>query len=144
MNRARGWIKKRKVFETNTAEKTNPLNYMKKILVLATALVAGLTVGTAQAEEDGKGKGKDKGKGDPAARAEMMIKKLDKDDSGTLSKEEFAAGPMAAKMKEKGGDGAIDKIFAARDKDGDGELSKEELAAPPKKGKGKKGKAKSE
>ena len=100
---------------------------MKKILVVATAMIAGLAVGLSHAEEEGgKGKGKGKGKGDPAARAEMMIKKLDTDGNGTISKDEFAAGPMAAKMKEKGGDGAIDKIFKARDKDGDGELSKEE------------------
>lgn len=119
---------------------------MNKFLVLAT-LVAGLAVGLAQAEE-GKGKGDGKGKGgDPAKRAEAMIKQLDKDGNGTLSKEEFAAGPMAAKAKEKGAD--IDKMFAGRDTNKDGQLDQAELAAPPKapKGKGKgdgKGKAKAE
>lgn len=115
---------------------------MNKFLVLAT-LVAGLAVGL-QAEE-GKGKGKGEGKGgDPAKRAEAMIKQLDKDGNGTLSKEEFAAGPMAAKAKEKGGD--IDKIFAGRDKNSDGQLDKAELSAAPKgKGDGKgKGKGKGE
>lgn len=107
---------------------------MKKFLVVATTVVAGLAVGLSQAEEE-KGKGKGKG-GDPAKRAEAMIKQLDKDSNGTLSKEEFAAGPMAAKAKEKGAD--IDKMFAGRDTNKDGQLDKAELSAPPKgKGKGK-------
>lgn len=105
---------------------------MKKFLVAA-ALVAGFSLGVVEAQDAEKGKGK--GKGDPAKRAEMMIKQLDKDGNGTLSKEEFAAGPMATKAKEKGAD--IDKIFAARDKNKDGELDKAELAAPPVGGKGK-------
>lgn len=106
----------------------------KNLLVVATALVAGISLGTAQAEDkkpEGKGKGKG---GDPAERAEMMIKKLDKDGNGTLSKEEFAAGPMAERLKEK--EGALDKVFAMRDTNKDGQLDKAELAAPPK-GKGK-------
>lgn len=105
---------------------------MKKILVIGTAIVTGLSFGLSHAEEGDKGKGK--GKGDPGKRAEMMLKKLDTDENGTLSKEEFAAGPIGEKMKDK--EGAIDKIFAARDKNNDGELDKDELAAPPK-GKGK-------
>lgn len=107
---------------------------MNKILVVGTAIVTGLSFGLSHAEDEG-GKGKGKGKGDPAKRAEMMLKKLDTDESGTLSKEEFAAGPIGEKMKGK--EGALDKIFAARDKNNDGELDKDELAAPPK---GKKGK----
>jgi Ca2+-binding EF-hand superfamily protein len=108
---------------------------MKKFLVLTTALVAGLAVGLSHAEDE-KGKGKGKG-GDPVKRAEAMIKSLDKDANGTLSKEEFAANPNAAKMKEKGGEGAIDKAFAARDTNKDGQLDKAELSTPPK-GKGDK------
>ena len=111
---------------------------MKKFLVVATTLVAGLTVGLAQAEDKEKGKGKG---GDPVKRAEGMIKNLDKDGDGMLSKEEFAASPNAAKMKEKGGEGAVDKAFAARDTNKDGKLDKAELSAPPK-GKGDKGKGK--
>lgn len=109
---------------------------MKKFLLVATAMVAGLAVGIAQAEDE---KGKGKGKGDPAKRAEMMIKKLDKDGNGTLSKEEFAANPMAKKAKEDGKEFDLDKVFAARDKNSDGELDKAELSAPPKRGKGKPG-----
>ena len=113
---------------------------MKKFLLVATTLVAGLTIGLAQAEDKEKGKGKG---GDPVKRAEGMIKTLDKDGNGTLSKEEFAASPNAAKMKEKGGEGAIDKAFAGRDTNKDGQLDKAELSAPPK-GKGDKGKGKGE
>jgi hypothetical protein len=110
---------------------------MKKFLVLTTTLVAGLAVGLAQAEE-GKEKGKGKGKGgDPAKRAEGMIKALDKDGNGTISKEEFLAGPAATKAKADGKD--PEKMFAARDGNKDGQLDKAELSAPPK-GKGGKGK----
>ncbi len=111
---------------------------MKKILLVATALVAGMTFGLEAADDEKKGRpegGKGKG-GDPAKRVEMMLEKLDTDKSGTISKAEFEAGPFAGKMKEKGGADAIDKMFAARDKDGDGELSKKELAAPRQGGKG--------
>jgi len=120
---------------------------MKKILVVATALVAGLAVGLSHAEEE-KAKGKAKGKGDPAKRAEMMLKKLDTDESGALSQEEFAAAPMAAKLEEKRGEGAVAKVFARRDRNSDGQLDKEELSTRPKrggkgaKGKGAKGKGK--
>lgn len=115
---------------------------MKRFLVVTSALVAGLTVGLAQAEE-GKGKGKGKG-GDPVKRAEAMLKNRDKDGNGTLSKEEFVAGPFVAKLKERRGEDAVDKLFAARDTNKDGQLDKAELSAPPKgrgdRGKGKKGK----
>ncbi len=109
---------------------------MKKFLVAATFVVAGLAVGLQAEEGREKGKGKGKG-GDPAKRAEAMIKNLDKDGNGTLSKEEFAASPFAAKAKEKAGEDAIDKIFARRDTNKDGQLDQAELAAPPQGGKGR-------
>ncbi len=111
----------------------------KKILTLAIAFVASFALITAQADDEkGKGKGKGKpGHGDPAKRADMMLKKLDKDGDGKLSKKEFAASPMAAKMEEKRGKGAIDKVFAMRDENSDGFLDKKELSKPPKHGKGR-------
>jgi len=110
------------------------------ILTVALSLMAGLAFAAEDAE---KKKGKGKGKMDPAKRAEMMIKQFDTDKDGKISKEEFAASKIGQRVKEKGGDEAVDKFFKARDKDGDGFLCKDELAAPPKKGKGKgKGKAK--
>jgi len=110
---------------------------MKKILIVGTAIVAGLSFGLSHAADDAeKGKGKGKGKGgDPSERADALIKKCDKDGNGTLSKEEFAASPMGERMKDK--EGALDKMFAGRDKNKDGELDKAELSAPPKGGKGK-------
>jgi Ca2+-binding EF-hand superfamily protein len=69
-----------------------------------------------------------------------MIKALDKDGNGTISKEEFLAGPAATKAKTDGKD--PEKMFAGRDTNKDGQLDKAELSAPPKgkgdgKGKGK-------
>lgn len=106
---------------------------MKKtmILTLALTLVAGLAVAAGE-------KGKEKAKADPAKRAEMMIKQCDKDGDQKLSMAEYASSKMVEKMKEKGGDAAVEKSFKARDKDSDGFLSKDELAAPPK-AKGKEG-----
>lgn len=79
---------------------------------------------------------------DPAARAKMMLEKLDTDKNGTLSKEEFAAGPIAEREKEK--PGSADKAFAARDTSKDGQLDLAELSVVPegKKPKGDGGKPK--
>lgn len=107
---------------------------MKKIFILATVIISGLAF-SLQAEEGDKGKGRGKGDMDPAKRAEAMIKKLDTDGNGTVSKAEFAAGPMAEKMKAK--EGMLDKVFAARDTNKDGELDQAELAKPGPGGKGK-------
>ena len=74
---------------------------------------------------------------------EGMIKALDKDKNGTISKAEFEAGPMAAKAKADGKD--VGKRFDGMDKNKDGELDKAELSAPPKpKGEGDKPKPKGE
>lgn len=110
---------------------------MKKFLVVVTTLVAGLAIGLVQAEE-GKEK-KPKGGGTPEERAAGMIKNLDKDKNGTISKEEYLAGPFIAKAKADGKD--VDKMFAGRDKNKDGQLDLAELTAQPK-GKGKPGEGK--
>ena len=110
---------------------------MKKFLVVATTLVVGLAVSLSKAEEAKKPKpeGGDKGKGGtPAERADAMIKALDKDKNGTISKAEFEAGPMAAKAKADGKD--VGKRFTGMDKNKDGELDKAELSVPPKPPKG--------
>jgi hypothetical protein len=110
-----------------------------RMIAATAAFAAALTLGVAQ---DGKAKRPEGGKGgkggDPAQRAEMMIKRLDKDGDGKLSKEEFAAGPMAERFKDE--PERLDRVFGALDKDGDGKLSKEELAAAPRgDGKGRPG-----
>lgn len=113
-----------------------------KSLVVATTLVAGMSLGLLHAEEEGA---KGKGKGDPAKRAEMILKSADTDENGTLSAEEFAASKMGAKMTADKGADMVDKAFARMDADGNGELDKAELSKPPKgkgKGDGEKGKGK--
>ena len=107
---------------------------MKKFLTLAFTCVAALSVAVAEDDKAGKDK-KGKGKGDPAARAAAMLKKLDTDESGTVSEAEFLAGPFAKKMTEAGKDPK--KVFAAKDKDKSGDLDAKELAARGGKGKGK-------
>ena len=110
------------------------------ILTIAFAMIAGFALAADDKKGDDAGKGKGKGKGDPAARAEMMLKKLDTDKDGKISKEEFLASPMAKKAKDKGGD--PEKNFTRLDANKDGFITKDELA---KMGKGKgKGKGKPE
>ena len=98
------------------------------LLTLAFALVAGLTFA-----QDAKKEGKKNA--DPAKRAEAMMKQLDKNSDGKISKEEFAAGPQATAMKAKGGEEAVGKRFDSIDKNKDGNLDMDELKAPPAKGK---------
>lgn len=125
---------------------------MKALLTLA--LLLGTTV-AATADDDDKGslnKGKGKaGFGDPAA----MFKKLDTNNDGKLSKEEFARfrdnlpEKVKEKLKEKtGGKGngqLSDKLFDLMDENKDGYLSldeykkmREKMAERLKKNKGSK------
>lgn len=97
------------------------------VLTLSLVLVAGLAV-AAEGDKPGK-KPEAGGAPDPAKRAEMMMKNLDKDSDGKISKTEFAAGPMA--KRANGDQAAIDKAFGRIDKDSDGSITKEELAAMP-------------
>ena len=57
-----------------------------------------------------------------AADPEKIFKKLDTDGDGTISLEEFKAGPMSKKDPAK-----AETLFKKRDKNGDGKLSSEEL-----------------
>lgn len=107
---------------------------MKKpiLLTLALTLVAGVAV-AAEGDKPKKGEGKKPGGGaDPAKRAEMMLKKLDTDSDGKISKAEFAAGPMA--KRAEGDQAKIDAAFGRVDKDGDGSITKAELEAMPARG----------
>ncbi|MCB1086685.1 MAG: hypothetical protein KDM63_06545 [Verrucomicrobiae bacterium] len=103
------------------------------LLTLTFALVAGLAFAQGE-KKKGEGKG---GPVDPAKRAEGMMKKLDTNSDGKISKEEWAAGPMAAGAKAKGGDEAVNKGFARIDKNSDGNIDMDELKSMPA-GKGKK------
>lgn len=68
---------------------------------------------------------------DPVANAKMMLEKLDTDKNSTLSKEEFAAGPIAKREAEK--PGSTDRAFTARDTNKDGQLDLAELSVVPEK-----------
>lgn len=73
-----------------------------------------------------------KGKADP----EKAFKKLDSNADGSVSLEEFKAGPMGKKDPAK-----AEEIFKKKDKDSDGKLTLEEFKAGGGKG-GKPGKKK--
>jgi Ca2+-binding EF-hand superfamily protein len=95
---------------------------MKRLTTILAALALGTSFSFAADEKPAAGG--DKPKRDP----EAMFKKLDKDNDGKISKEEFKESPMAKR------DGAKpDEMFSKRDKDSDGFLSKEELFAPREK-----------
>ena len=99
---------------------------MKIILTLG-ALLLSATV--ALAAEGDKPK-KPPGEGDrPRLNPEEMFKKLDSNNDGSISKEEYLASPRAKENAER-----AEKSFAARDKDKDGKLSKEEFTARPEGG----------
>jgi hypothetical protein len=93
---------------------------MKRIITTLAALA--VFAGSIQAaDEPAKKPEGEKKKHDPAA----MFAKKDKNNDGSLSKEEFTAGAKdAAKAEES---------FKKKDKDGDGKLSKEEATAVGKK-----------
>ena len=105
---------------------------MKSLLTIALLLATSIV---ACADDDDKGTGKRKGKGafgDP----EATFKKLDTNNDGKLSKEEFAKfrDNLPEKVKEKikektGGKGngkGIDKMFDLADENKDGYLSLDE------------------
>jgi len=122
---------------------------MKKQIILA-ALAAFAVVSTGfAAEGDAKPKGEKKPPMTPEARADSMIKNLDKDADGKLDKAELSAQPAP---KPKPGAPAPDKpaptpeeraakMIEKGDKDADGKLDKTELVAAltqaPKKPKNK-------
>lgn len=99
---------------------------MKLILTL-TALLASASL--ALAAEGDKPKRPDGGDGKRPDPAEMF-KKLDANSDGSISKDEFLAGPRAKQDPAKAGE-----RFTMLDKDKDGKISKDEFAAMAK-GKG--------
>ncbi len=96
---------------------------MKSIITILSVLA--IAAGVHAADGKAKGDAKGKGKGDPAA----AFAKLDANNDGKVSKEEFMASPSAKKDAAK-----AEKSFSNRDKNGDGFLSKEEFS-PAKKAK---------
>ena len=110
---------------------------------ILTIAIAMMTTLAFAAEGDKKPEGKGKG-GDPAARAEGMLKQMDTDKDGKVSKEEFGKSKLAERAKEKGGDEGVGKMFDRLDENKDGSLTKDELGKMGGKGKGPDGKGKPE
>lgn len=108
---------------------------MKTILTLAAvAVTAVLAQANPTATNDANAKADNKGK-DPAvvkARMEKRFGKLDGNNDGFVTKDEFKVTKFAKKNEAK-----AEKRFARWDKDNDGKLSKEEWTNRPV---GKKGK----
>ena len=93
---------------------------MKVITSILTLIALAATVNAAEGDKKPEG---GKKKADP----EAMFKKIDSNGDGSISKEEFMAGP-GKKDAAKG-----EQMFTAKDKDKDGKLSKEEFVAQGKK-----------
>lgn len=91
---------------------------MKQILTSIIAISVSAFVATAADEA------KPKKGGNP----EEMFKKLDSNSDGSISLDEFKAGPAGKKDAAK-----AEEVFKKKDKDSDGKLSKEEAAGGNKK-----------
>lgn len=95
---------------------------MKTILTLCALAICGAF--TLQAADGDKPKKPGDAKpGEGRRNPEETFKKLDTNSDGSITKDEFMAGPFA-KDKER-----AEKMFTARDKNTDGKLTKEEWIA---------------
>ena len=90
---------------------------MKALTSILAVLALAVSVNAAEGDDAKK-----------AANPEAAFKKLDSNSDGSISKEEWAASPMAKKDAAK-----ADKMFASKDKDSNGSISKEEFTAVRKK-----------
>lgn len=94
-----------------------------KVITSLLAILALSAVTTFAADGDAPKKPEgDKGK--PKASPEERFKMLDKDGNGSISKEEWMAGPLGKKDATKAGE-----MFTRLDKDSNGSITKEEMAA---------------
>ncbi len=97
-----------------------PILKMKIITTLCALAFCGALSLNAADKPKKAGAGGDK----PHMTAEEIFKKLDANGDGSLSKEEFMAGPKAKADPAKG-----EEHFKALDKDGDGKVTLEEFKA---------------
>jgi len=93
---------------------------MKSLFITLSVIALSAQLGGAADDEAKPKPAKPAGKQDINAKFD----KLDTNGDGKISKEEFAASPMAKRLAEK-----ADAHFAKLDADSDGFLSKEEFAA---------------
>jgi Ca2+-binding EF-hand superfamily protein len=94
---------------------------MKKLIPIVAALAVSLSFAHGADAEKKANKG-------AAVTPEERFKKLDTDGDGSISLEEFKAGPAGKKDPAK-----AEEIFKKKDKNGDGKLSLEEFSAGGKK-----------
>jgi Ca2+-binding EF-hand superfamily protein len=97
---------------------------MKSITSILAILALAATVNAAEGDAKKPEAGKKKAPPSP----EQMMKTLDKDGNGSISKEEFLASPGAKKDAAK-----AEERFGKMDKNKDGSLSKEEITPKKKK-----------
>ncbi len=93
---------------------------MKTCIPILGAMAIATSLTYAQDGPEGRKGPGGSGKGRP--NPERIFKKLDADNNGSVSLDEFKAGPRAQKDPEK-----AEEIFKRIDKDGNGELSLEEF-----------------
>lgn len=97
---------------------------MKSITSIFAVLALGTSISFAADAKPAAAAGADKPKRDPAE----MFKKLDANNDGKVTKDEYLAGPAGKKDATKAGE-----VFGKKDKNGDGSLSLEEFSAAGKK-----------
>ncbi len=96
---------------------------MKKLITTLSALALASTLSFAEDKPPGGPKGGGPGgEGGKRPSPEEILKKLDTNSDGTVSVEEFKAGPMAQRNPDKAGE-----AFKHMDKDGDGKLTATEI-----------------
>jgi Ca2+-binding EF-hand superfamily protein len=101
-----------------------------KLFPTIVALLALGSTATFAADEKPKGEKGEKGEGKPKADPAEMFKKLDSNGDGSISLDEYKAGPAGKKDATK-----AEESFKKHDKDGDGKLSLEEFSPAKKEGK---------
>lgn len=99
---------------------------MKAITSILSILALAATLNAADGDAPKKPAAEGAKKAPPSP--EEMLKRLDKDGNGSVSKEEWLASPGAKKDAAK-----AEERFGKMDKDKNGSLSKEEMTPKPKK-----------
>lgn len=105
----------------------NPSSIHMKVITSFFAILT-LSAVTSFAADGDAPKKPEGDKGKPKASMEERFKMLDKDANGSVSKDEWMAGPLGKKDATKAGE-----MFGRLDKDANGSISKEEMAAAGKK-----------
>lgn len=108
---------------------------MKRLIVMLSVLACAATLSFAEDAKPGDQPGKGGGPGNhPRPNPEQIFKKLDTSADGSLSLEEFKAGPMGKKDPAK-----AEEIFKKSDADKDGKVTLEEFKTAHQQHRGKGG-----